>query len=355
MRKSLSLFAFLLGSGALLGAGSPRSTIAPEGGFADRPSAWQDERGWHVGRDGAGAVDLKLPAGATVESILAPSPDSWLAAGVRPVAGGRELWVVSGSAAGAVDVPAPAVPEPQTRVENPVLLRDTAGRLAGIAWLAGERRERNAVWTARWREFGWETPQRVAEPGPGSQLALAAEPLADGRQLLVWSRFDGQDDEIVYAVGGGAQGARWSAPERIAEDNGVPDITPALSTVADRALVAWSRYDGREYRVVTARFDGRHWSAPLATGPAGSTFPSFSRPSAAAAPLLVWHDARRRGWAVGELDADGSIGRRSEVGTPADPRPAVISAAADGIRVRLAGRELTARWTQRSSVDPAAD
>ena len=355
MRKSLSLFAFLLGSGALVGAGSPPTTIAPEGGLADRPSAWQDERGWHVGRYGGGAVDLELPAGATLESILAPSPDSWLAAGVRPVAGGRELWVVSGSAVGAVDVPVPALSEPQSQVENPVLLRDGGGRLAGIAWLAGERRERYAIWTARWREFGWEAPQRVAEPGPGSQLALAAEPLADGRQLLVWSRFDGQDDEIFYSVGGGAQGARWSAPEPIAEDNGVPDITPALATVAGRALAAWSRYDGREYRVVTALFDGRHWSAPLATGPAGSTFPSFSRPSEAASPLLVWHDARRRSWAVGELDADGSIGRRSEVGTLADPRPAVISSAADGLRIRLAGRELTARWTQRSSVDPAAD
>ncbi|MFN7940443.1 MAG: hypothetical protein U0X73_02500 [Thermoanaerobaculia bacterium] len=354
MRKSLSLFAFLLGSGSVLGSGSPRATIAPEGGLADRPSAWQDERGWHVGRDGAGAVDLKLPAGATVESILAPSPDSWLAAGVRPVAGGRELWVVSGSAAGAVDVSAPAVSLRRGRIENPVLLRDAGGRLAGIAWLAGERRERNAVWTARWRDLGWEEPHRVAEPGPGSQLALVSEPLADGRQLLVWSRFDGQDDEIVYSVGGGADGRSWSAPEPISGDNSVPDITPALATVAGRPLVAWSRFDGREYQVVTARFDGRRWSSPLVAAPPGSTFPSFSRPSAAAAPLLVWHDARRRTWAVGELDAEGSIGRRTEVGTLADPRPSVISTAQDGIRVRLAGRDLTARWARDSSVDPAA-
>ncbi|HEX5760898.1 MAG TPA: hypothetical protein VF121_17045, partial [Thermoanaerobaculia bacterium] len=145
------------------------------------------------------------------------------------------------------------------------------GELAGLAWLEGADGRSLAVRFARWDGERWARPRTVAAPGPGSQTALAAARLADASWLLAWSRFDGADDEVVWSRSAGPEGESWSAPRRIAQDNAVPDVTPALTAVAGGgAVAAWSRYDGEDYRVVTARFDGRGWSAPRAVGPAGS-------------------------------------------------------------------------------------
>jgi hypothetical protein len=206
---------------------------------------------------------------------------------------------------------------------DPVLLVD-GGALAGAAWLEGEAGRPLGVWAAPFDGARWGAPEPVAPPGPGSQLALAGAVLDDGSWLLVWSAFDGGDDEIAWArrLGGG-----WLPAARLSADNAVPDVAPALAaTAGGGAVAAWSRYDGREYRLRLARFEGGAWRGEEWAGPPGSLFPSFT--GGRDRPWLLYRDAGARGWAVAEVAGPEAAGALRLLGlapgTPAG-RPAVIA------------------------------
>jgi hypothetical protein len=196
------------------------------------------------------------------------------------------------------------------------------GELAGLAWLEGSDLRSLAVRVARWDGDHWTAPLTVAAPGPGSQIALTAATLSDGSWLLAWSRYDGADDEIVWTRSRGPEADSWTPPRRIAADNRVPDITPALLATPGGALAAWSRYDGENYRLVTARFDGRTWSAPRTVGPAGSVDPTWEG-TAGGNSLLLARTAAPRGWLALEMDASGRPLRSAAVKAAGAERPAV--------------------------------
>ncbi len=267
------------------------------------------------------AGELALPEGAVVGSA-ALLADGWAVAGSRPAAGaggpgGRRLFFASGSAAGARDLPEPAGQRAPVR-QDPVLLVD-GGRLVGAAWLEGGPGGQLGVRAAAWDGERWGEPESVAAPGPGSQLALAGAVLDDGSWLLVWSAYDGSDDEIVWAqrTGGG-----WLPARRLAADNAVPDVVPAVAaTAGGGAIAAWSRYDGREYRLRSARFAGGEWAGEEWAAPAGTMFPSFAGDRDRR--WLVYRDAGARGWAVAELTAGGLGEPRIAAETSAE-RPAVV-------------------------------
>ena len=270
---------------------------------------------------GAGAP-LELPAGAAPSAVAALA-GGWAVAGSHPDgAGGRRLFFVLGAGGRGRPLAAPAGPRAAVR-RDPVLLAE-GGRLAGAAWLEGDPGRPLGVWAAAFDGAAWGSPEPVAPPGPGSQLALAGAVLDDGSWLLAWSAFDGGDDEIVWAR---RLGGSWLPAARLAPDNAVPDITPALAaTAGGGALAAWSRYDGRQYRLRVARFEGGAWRSEAWAGPAGSLFPSFA--GARERPWLLYRDAGARGWAVAEVAAPGAASPvravRLAADTPAE-RPAVIA------------------------------
>jgi len=253
----------------------------------------------------------------------------------------------------------PLLPDRSRLLREPLPLVDRSGELIGAAWLAGERERRLAVRFASWNGVSWEPPEDVAPPGPGSQLALAATVTADGTPLLVWSAFDGNDDEVLWTH---RRGARWSPPRRLGEDNENPDITPALyaGEQSSGVLVAWSRYRDGQYQVMLSRFDGRRWSRPQPLGPAGSLFPSFEEAEGESATglrsapptWLLFRTARPRGWQVLELDREGRARRSARVSAAPSERPQIHTV--DGT-VRFmwarpgasAAKELQAAWENR--------
>lgn len=285
---------------------------------------------------------LPLPPEARINDFRAAG-DGWLAAAVVDGEGGQVIVVLRGrSRVGGREIETLAAPGRGNLLREPLLL--TAGaELGGLVWLGGDAGDRLAVRAARWRDGGWEEPQTVSPPGRGTQIALAAATLADGSWLAAWAAFDGDDDEILWSR---SAGDAWSAPRPVAADNRVPDITPHLAATADGALLAWSRYDGNDYRVVLARFDGDGWSEPATVGPRGSVDPAFE---SAENPLLVYLQAvppgwGAPGWAVIELDADGTVRRRSETAA-GDRRPVVSRLTDEGVILRWGdGRSSAAGW-----------
>src|SRR6185295_13927216 len=301
----------------------------------------------------SGAVArVELPAGTEVERTSSAG-DSWILAGTRPVGERREILLITGQGASGTRRTYPA-PVSSSRIQAEPLPLLVSGRIAGLAWLEGAERRSYAVKAARWTGRRWTRAETIARPGPGSQLALTAARLSDGSWLLAWAGFDGRDDEIWWSRG--RPGAGWTAPARVAADNGVPDITPALTATASGALLAWSSFDGNDYRVVASELSGStgsKWSAPRAIGPAGSVFPSFE--PAEGSPRILYRTAAPRGWEAVELGAGTKIARRASVVADSSERPALSATTAGAVTFRWPGAEsaavsavpaLSARWSE---------
>jgi hypothetical protein len=292
-------------------------------------------------------ITAPLPEGAELETT-ASLEAGWLAVGTQPAAGGaRELLLLTGDSRTVSALPSPPGRTGTLR-QAPLPLID-GDHLAGLAWLEGESRRSLGVRFAAWNGAGWDMPQVVAPPGPGSQLALTAARLSDGSWLLAWSAFDGKDDEIVWSQG---RNGSWSRAQRVTADNAVPDITPALTAVPGGALLAWSRYDGNDYRIVTSRFRNGRWTQPETAARAGSFYPTFE-PTESGKPLLLYRTAVPQGWEALTLDTAGRPLRHAAVqaDSPSDnkDRPQVTATAA-GVAFRwpaAAGREQTAAWERR--------
>lgn len=322
---------------ALLVAAGAAAAADPAG------QIWGHERGL-LTRDEAGyrfvtgttRVEVLMPAGARIDKVIPLRETTFVSAvaASRAGEGGTELVLGLASATGWIALPAPAGRAAGISRANAVPVADRQGELASIAWLEGSRRESNAVQVAAWNGTGWSEPVQIAGPGPGSQLALASATLDDGSAILVWSRFDGADDEVVFSrlVDG-----QWQPAQSIAPDNQVPDIVPAVVATQDGALVAWNRYDGHDYRVVVARFANGTWSAPEPVGGPGSVFPTFERIDGGA--RLLFESARPHGWNVLELEGSGKIRREARLETPDRQRPVVM-----GQSARWAEREIFLRW-----------
>jgi hypothetical protein len=291
-------------------------------------------------------VTPPLPAGAELANAAALGEHGWVVTAVRA----QEIVVLTGDTTTAAALPAPPVASRLRREPLP-LVED--GHLGGLVWLEGDSPRRLAVRYARFNGSGWEAPRTIAAPGPGSQLALASVRLPDGSWLLAWSAFDGHDDEIVWSRQ--AADGTWSAPHRVAADNDVPDITPALTATADGALLAWSRFDGNGYQVVTSRFRAGRWEKPLTAGPSGSFFPAFQATGSAAGATrwLLYQTAAPQGWAALEVDGTGKTGRGARVATSkgaASGETPVVEAAPDhsGVSFRwpATGEERAASWVR---------
>ncbi len=317
LRAVALLAAFAGGAGVAAGGAGPAGRIVASGGTCRFLLAAGEE------------MALALPEGAEIAAVAAVE-DGWIAAGTRAVAGRSELFLLRGDQAAATPLPAPAG---AGRMRSDPVPLVSGGALTALAWLEGAEERSLAVRFARWEEDGWGPARTVAAPGPGTQIALAAEALADGSWLLAWSRYDGTDDEVVWSRSRGPDGEAWTPPRRLASDNAVPDITPALLATPGGALAAWSRYDGEHYRVVTAAFDGRAWSEPRVAGPAGSLYPTWEA-AAGATPAVLARTAVPRGWVLLELDAAGRPRRAAAVAASGTERPAV----------EAGGDEVTFRW-----------
>jgi len=254
--------------------------------------------------------------------------------------GRRRLFLRRGNGEKALPLPEPPGQEGKER-RGAVLLVDGGGRLAGLAWLEGDGLRSLAVRAAAWNGRRWQAPSWVSRPGPGSQIALSGAVLADGSWLLAWSKFDGQDDEIVWSRRG--TGGTWSPVRSLSKDNAVPDITPAVTASKGGALISWSRYDGNQYRLMLARFAEGKWRDERPIGPPGSLYPSFSTSENGAA-LLYLEAAKPRAWAVLELDAAGRVRARASVPSALE-RPVVAPSAAGEVILRwpALAREATAR------------
>ncbi len=322
-----SLFLLLSGvvllGAALLGAEAQAQTEARQAGQRDGALYLVPQAGGaRVELAGGHALDLTLPERADLQALAAVG-EGWLAAGTRiDRQGRRQLLILTGDRGGFETLAPPPGPRQAVR-DQPVPLV-TGGRLAGLAWLEGDDPRTLSVLAASWDGERWGEVERVAAGGRageagGSQLALTGAVLADGSWLLAWSRFDGEDDEIVWSA---RKAGRWSAQARVSADNRVPDVLPALAALGNGAVLAWSRYDGNDYRLMLARLDGKAARDERVVGEAGSLDATFA--AGGGGPFLLYKATRPAGWSLLALDDAGQIKARGLVEGAERSRPVVV-------------------------------
>lgn len=290
-------------------------------------------------RPGTARIELRervrsyaLRAGEELTEIVRID-DGWAAAGRRTVDGRSRLIVLTDDSQGFRRLQAPAPDGGDLQVRPRLLVRN--GRLGAVAWLEGNTPRELTVRSRSWTGVDWGPTTMVSRRGPGSQTGLASATLADGTDLLVWSAFDGVDDEILYSV---SRSDAWSAPRRIAAGNRVPDVAPAVIATRGGALAAWSRFDGEQYELVLARYRRKAWQTPRVVVVGGALFARFVRLEGRL--HLVYRTAAPRGWGVAEVGENGAVRRRTSFLKTSPERPAIELDGGVGINLRLPDRSI---------------
>jgi len=294
----------------------------------------------HQGLGGVSIVErgvaepIDLPAGVDFKE-LTRLEGGWVATGTQPGEEGADLLILARFHGRVEILPSPVGGDVRERM-FPVPFVDR-GRLVGVAWLEGESVETFEVRVAEWSPEGWSESLVVSPRAPGSQIAPAAAVLADGSWLLIWSAYDGEDTDIHWSI---RRNGEWTRPARLHADNAVPDIVPALTVSGEGALAAWSNFDGSDYRLRTARFDGRQWLAGDYVGGPGTLFPRFSRSEGALA--VLFKHAVPAAWTLLELAEDGMPLRELTVSDDSGVRPLVEGRTDAGVILEWPAADLEA-------------
>lgn len=271
-------------------------------------------------------------------TTIAETGGGWTAAGVREVRDGSELLLIRRSSAGLQRLDAPPSKRHDLRL-RPTLLAD--GRaLKGIAWLEGTDLTSLSVRSTTRSDGEWGEIEIVAPPAKGSQTGLVGVELADGSSLLVWSAFDGRDDDLRWSQ---ARHGRWSVARALGPNNAVPDVSPTLVATGNGALLAWSRLVDGHYQVMMSRYDGATWSSAVAVGPPGSIDAQFLNQNGSL--LLLYQHAWPAGWAVADLAPNGSIDRFAVASRTEPGRPVVLTSSSRSVDLRWPDRgEARLEW-----------
>jgi hypothetical protein len=155
--------------------------------------------------------------------------------------------------------------------------------------------------------------------------------------VLVWSRFDGEDDEIMWSR---LEADGWSRARRVGADDAVPDITPALGVVGGELTLAWSEWDGEAYRLRLARLEGDDWAVIAELPEKGAFAPQFE-----AADVVSYRDGEGQRWIARELASDGATKQLTTFVADALPTP---------VRPRLLVGTDRTYWVSAGTATPAS-
>ena len=264
--------------------------------------------------------ELSLPFGVMLNRVDRIER-GWIATGVIDSVETTDLFLLRSEGGVRQSFPAPPNPaDDPLRIEPVPLVQN--GQLVGLAWISGSRVRATAVYASLWSGSDWSPAELVSPIAPGTQIGLTGAILADGAWLLAWSRFDGNDDEIVWSR---RRDKRWSEPRSLHRPNDHPDIVPSLVATGSGALAAWSSSDGSTYRVRLAGFDGADWTELAFLGPSASVRPQLT-PRGAGATLL-YRTVVPSTWTRVELDARGVGLRRAVLPHETTFRPGLVGEA----------------------------
>lgn len=278
-------------------------------------------------QDGNSRRNLRLADGVWMQAIERLGERGWIATGTSDRLTGRSLLLKIKKGSRVRTLTAPS--QDRGSIAWWPLPMVHRSELVGLVWFEGDRMDRLAVVGSRWLGDGWAQPEVISPPGVGSQAGLTATVLADGSWMLAWTRWDGEDDEVVWSLG---DGKRFSRPAPVHPGNAVADILPSVLADGRGAIIAWSQERSNRYVLQMARFDGRGWR-PIDVAASSAVGPQMVRRGGS--PWLnVWtnDDSERSAWVLSRLQGDKLLPVDRVDG--ASPRPAIDATAGGKPRLR---------------------
>jgi hypothetical protein len=272
-------------------------------------------------------------------SSIAEIETGWVLTGTKDSISRREIVMIAVEGSGARRLAAPGGQSEPFRV-RPAAVLGPGSELEGLAWLEGPDLRSLSVRFARRQPSEWSEVVEIAPATRGSQSGLTATAMSDRSWLLVWSAFDGNDDDLFFSR---MIGDSVSRPARLTR-NSVPDVMPSLVASDDGALLAWSQLEDGDYRVKVSRFDGVAWSAPRTHGLPGAQQAELSRQNNQL--RLVYRQAWPREWIVSEISNSGRTERRANFSVSSNSRPVFTTSVGGTVQMRwprVGSRE--AKWT----------
>ena len=201
---------------------------------------------------GSATIEARLPAQAVVYSTARHHQTIWIS-GRWSAPEPDDIFVAEVLEDGTLRL----LPTPGAR-EHPRLfprLVIDGGSVAGLVWRQGPHRDEQRLISAAWNGIGWDAEEVIAPDQCNERTALTAIVLGDGSWLAVWAAVDG-DDDLWWSR---RSRTGWSQPKRVHADNGTPDVAPRLTRIPSGALLAWSWFDGSDYRLRLSSFEARKW------------------------------------------------------------------------------------------------
>lgn len=342
IRGPRALFLLMvMGAAGMAIAAPPVGESAQDAAGTRGLTAFSTADGPVVADPGGGRTRTPLPADTRIQDIVELT-DGWALAATMPTPDGQRATVLV--AEDGRQRRLPRIPGARAALQERPSPLALDGQLRGLAWLEGDDYTGLAVRAADWDGRRWGPVETVARHLHGSQMALSATVLGDGSPLLVWSRFDGGDDEVVYSVRA-ADG--WTPPRPVHPANDVPDVLPrVVATGASGALVAWSELIDGHYRVLVSRFDGTRWGMPRRLPGRGAAVAQLRLAGSQA--LLLYESTEPREWRLGEIDpASARPLRVARTARGAEEAPAIDSGAgATALIWPAAGRRVVPAWQE---------
>jgi len=142
----------------------------------------------------------------------------------------------------------------------------------------------------RVRAAGSDASDSQVINGPFTASALSPSIWA-GARGEVWAFWTGRDngrDEIFGAL---YRNGAWSAPFKLDADDRRPHIRPSAAIDGKgRPRVVWSAYDGRDYRIYSAAWDGARWlpEEKISASQASGLVPAVTFLNGVI-PVIVWN------------------------------------------------------------------
>lgn len=193
-------------------------------------------------------------------------------------------------------------------VAHPRLISDQSGQL-WIFW-AGAWRGQRGVYYSNFDGLRWSAAQQAG--GHADFPCLDAEPAVDGwgRLWLAWSGYNGQNYGIDYAVWNGRV---WSPTRRIDGGSTGTARAPRLAfTAGSEPLAVWDEAGEEGHRTVASLYKNGTWSGPAALG-AGvgeGDFPKIATTAGGIAVVGLGGRADGAAFIESSKLADLSAGRR---------------------------------------------
>ena len=129
-----------------------------------------------------------------------------------------------------------------------------------VVWTVLHGNESDLFFTRSSPEGGWTEPEQILTNLPSNSAAMV---IVDRKNTpwVVWSGFDGNDDEIYFTRWNGSD---WDIPLMINDDNATPDIIPSLTLNENGfPVVRWLGFGEDGYVTMAKEWSGFTWDETI--------------------------------------------------------------------------------------------